>query len=186
MVKVNWNLNYDEMETAHVLDVEFNVRKRIPYEKKLEFAQEYTERVAMLGEDGSAILNPYADVTYVYLAIKYYTDIELNEGDNLGWIYDFVIAHDMMDTIADIAGEDLRNCRMFADRMADCVLLEWEQTHSLAGTLARLTSDEELKKLAHAAPLNEELIDLLHMRNDMQSGNVVAMQPLVEFAKKNK
>ena len=184
MVKVNWNLDYDETETAHVNDVEFHVKKRIPYEKKMELAELYAEAVAMIEDDGSANWNPYHEIYWVYLLIRYYTDIELTEGDNIGWIYDYAVEYDLEHAIDEVAEKDIRASRMFAHEMVEMVLTGWEQSHSLQGTLNRLTSDEEMQKLAHAAPMNQELVGLLQEKQDIQSG--VKVVPLMEFAKREK
>ena len=184
MAKIDWNLNYEEQETAHAGDVEFQVKKRIPHEKKMEFAERFASAVAFIDEDGSANWNPYERIYWIYLLIQYYTDIELHEDDNLGWIHDYAVEHDLEEAIDAVAGKDIQVTREFATRTADMIIMDWEHTHSLQGTLNRLTSDEEMEKLAHAAPLNEELINLLKMKEEMESGERVV--PLAGFAKKRK
>lgn len=184
MAKVDWNLDYNEQETVHVNDVEFHVKKRIPHEKKMEMVEEYASVVALIEEDGSANWNPYHSMYWTYLLVKYYTDIELHEDDNVGWINDFSIEYGLEDTIRSVAKKDIEATYNFAYGMVDMILTGWKQSHSLQGTLARMTSDDEMKKLSEAAPLNEELIDLLKMKQDMDTGAKIT--PLLEFAKKDK
>lgn len=184
MAKVDWNLDYNEQETAHVNDVEFHVKKRIPHEKKMELAEEYAGAVAIIDEDGTANRNPYADMYWVYLLIKYYTDIELHEDDNIGWINDYATEHGLLNIIKAVCEKDYWQTYGFAEGMADMVIEAWTQSHSLAGILSKLTSDEEMKKLSEAAPLNEELIDLLHTKQEIDQGTKIV--PLAEFAKKDK
>ena len=184
MAKVNWNLDYNEKIGCMVNGVDVNVFQHIPYEKKVEFAEEYSSLVCVLDEDGTAGINPYSEMYWAYCVLKYYTDIEINEDDNAGWIYDFVVEYDLLEKIRDIAKRDYFATYEFATNLVDFIVESWKQSHSLAGTMARLTSDEEMKKLSEAAPLNNELIDLLHMKQDMESGNKVV--PLAEFAKKDK
>ena len=184
MAKMDWNLDYNEQETVHMHDVEFHVKKRIPHEKKMEMIEEYTSVVAMIEDDGSANWNPYSEMYWLYLILKYYTDIELYDDDNIGWIHDFDVEYGLEDAIREVAKKDINATYRMANAMVDMVLMAWEQSHSLQGTLSRLTSDKELEKLAHAAPLNEELIDLLKNKQEIEAGTKVV--PLMEFAKKDK
>ena len=184
MVKVDWNVDYNEKVGCMVNGVDISVFRRIPYEKKVELAEEYSTLVCVLDEDGTAEINPYSEMYWAYCVLKYYTDIEFHEDDNVGWIFDFVAEHDLLDKIRDIAKRDYWVSQEYATNLAEFIVSTWKQSHSLAGTLSRLTSDEEMERLSQAAPLNNELIDLIHMKQDMESGNKIV--PLAEFAKKDK
>lgn len=57
----------------------------------------------------------------------------------------------------------------------------WRYQHSLATSLANMTGDKALEALARMKPMNDELMDLFHMREDAQDQNVVRLEG---FAKK--
>ena len=70
-------------------------------------------------------------------------------------------------------------------KVYDTMVGNYMTSIEMAGfSLTLLRLDDEMKKLSEAAPLNEELIDLLKMKQDMDTGAKIT--PLLEFAKKDK
>ena len=184
MAKVNWNLDYDEMEAVCVGDATFNVRKRIPYEEKVDMIGEYVNVAMITEDDGYAGENPYGFMFWFYLTLKYYTDVELSKADNIGWIYDWAIDTGAYEIIRSVCGKDLDETGTFSDNMMSALKKQWKQSHSLTASLAQMNGEKALEAIAEMRPMNEELIDLLHMREQAQeSQNMVVLS---EFAKKDK
>lgn len=183
MAKIDWNVDYNETEAVDINGVTVQVKKQIPYEKKLELIKEYAEAAVILNDDGVGLMNPYRAASMVYLILKYYTDIEFSDGDNLGWIYDYNIKYNILDKIGKVCKDDMNVSFETAEDTAKSIAKEWRMSHSIQSILAKLSSDSEIEKLAHAAPLNEELIALMQERNEApQNENVMS---LAEFAKKD-
>lgn len=182
MAKINWNLDYNETSTIEIDGVTVQVKKRIPFEEKLKFCSNYADVSAIMKDGGVAFMNPYKDLPLFQLTLKYYTDIELFEDDNVGWIYDYNIKNNLFSKVHEVAGDDLDVTLEMAEKTAEAVIDEWKQSHNIQSALSDMFSDNRLEEMAHSPELNDELIDFLHSRKQEPEEKVVQLS---EFAKKN-
>ena len=183
MAKINWNLDYNETAPIEIEGVTIQVKKRIPYEKKVEFASAYADACTIIKDNGVAFLNPFDELTLIQLTLDYYTDVELDEGDNLGSIYDFDIKTGMFDKIKDAVGEDLDRTIGMAECVSWRIIDDWKQQHSIQAAISDFLNDDKLEQIAQSPELNEEMIDFLHAQKAKEEGKIV---PMLEFAKKKK
>lgn len=182
MANINWNLDYNETASMEIDGVTVQVKKRIPFEEKLEFCSQYADVSTILKDGGVAFMNPYKDLIFLQLVLKYYTDIELHEDDNVGWIYDYNIKNGLLSKVHEVARDDLDATWEMAEQTAEVIIDEWKQSHNIQSALSDMLSDNRLEEMAHSPELNDELIDFLHSRKQEPEEKVVQLS---EFAKKN-
>lgn len=184
MVKINWNVDYNETVELTARDGEvFHVKKRIPFEQKISMADEYAVLVVSQEPDGFAFETPFGDAMMNYLILKYYTDVELHEDDNIGWIADYFIETELAAAIEEAVGDDLYAAKSMCWDAAHIAVESWRDAHSLKGVLSRYTDDETLAELAKTRELNDELIGLMETARANASANVTAF---ASFGKKQR
>lgn len=177
-------MDYSQSVAVNVNGISFNVYKAIPYEKKIEFVNEYVLSAVILEPDGFAYKNPFSDVGFNYLVLKYYTDIELNEeGDNRGWIHDFCISSGVYEAIEAICSEDLDITDKFGVNMIDMMIESWKFKHSLTSTVTNLLSEDTIKQLAKSDTIQDEVRKMAENKSEKKDGKTIS---LPDFAKKKK
>lgn len=175
---------YNEIETIMIDAISIDVRKRLTYDEKLQFAGEYA-RAAIVIDDGNEIAYQVYELNAVeyFLFLKYYTNIDTEDFEfEYGKAYEFFVRHKKV--FNDICGSDFQDTLFMGMKYLQNTISFYEKTHSLEYKvkhfLGSILNEDILKIVSESKLLNEELIDLLH--KPKRDNNVVPM--FESFAKK--
>lgn len=183
-------------ETMHVVfqGIDIEIKNKIPYEKKQEFAMELVGHTYSSDDDlGVMYVLPLYDLIRNYLFVKYYTNLDISniqEDADYKALYDFAADAGLMsEDVRKFVEEDIRRMESLEWRYADAVIARYERAHSLEHMLSKLmnadidTSNEETRELI------EKLIDmrgaLLEKENKPANGMNVG-GTVINFAKRNR
>lgn len=178
MAKVEWTVDYNEMVYDEKLGV--NIYKRIPFEKKEEFAHEFTNRSIVFDDNGFAEKSMYHTIVMQYLIMKYYTDAEIDEDTAVKDVYEWMIVNNAVGVIMDICRDDFETTKNMTDDCTEFVIDAWKRRHSLESFVSSAFDDNIVQAIADDRAVNDAMMELIH--NSEKKDNKAKM--LANFAKK--
>lgn len=179
--KVKLQAKYEpKYESVEIAGQEIKVMKRIPYEEKLNYAQEFASMVCVIDEKQGLAYEAYdTEALSLYMACKYYTNIDVEEYEfDMGALHDNLIPY--FETIKQVCLHDL----IIADAMASTYIYRTIEIYNMQNSLSQkakmsfaglLSGEDLLKTIAESRVVNEEMIDLLTKakKQDAQDQSVV-------------
>lgn len=179
--KVKLQAKYEpKYESVEIAGQEIKVMKRIPYEEKLNYAQEFASMVCVIDEKQGLAYEAYdTEALALYMACKYYTNIDVEEYEfDMGVLHDNLIPY--FETIKQVCLHDL----IIADAMASTYIYRTIEIYNMQNSLSQkakmsfaglLNGEDLLKTIAESRVVNEEMIDLLTKakKQDEQDQSVV-------------
>ena len=164
------------METKmKVLGKEVTVKDRVPYEAKLNAAEDYVAAASVFNEDtGVAYMTNMEEAVRVYNILKLYTDADLSEYEGLEGLYALMdkVDYETYDAITKYAKRDIWIFEDMVATLFDNAKTVFEKEMSLESKIKTsfgflLDGKDLTETMAHAREINEQMIDTLGaMRNN--------------------
>lgn len=141
MEKVKLNIEMPEVTWVNIDDI-CQVADRIPYEEKEKMAEEIIQRTLVIDDkNGVTYYSKDSEVQCLYLVAKYYTNIDLDECEDLEKIkklYDFMMGKDGLgEKILRVANDDLRLVKLISGRLKDAIEAVYKNSQSLTSLIKR-------------------------------------------------
>lgn len=160
-MKVNWKefkMNCEELE----LDDGIIVKSCIPYAEKEKMAVEYVEGSLGVDADLGVCYTIYsADLVWNYLFMKYYTNIEVDDAEDLTVLYDYAEEHGLMNSrVAHHVSSDVDVVIKIAENYKESVIKLYEKEHSLELQAKKFLSADVDTNIAETRELIEKLTDM--------------------------
>ena len=170
-------MKYEELE----LDDGIIVKSRIPYAEKEKMAIEYIE--GSLGVDanlGVCYTIYSADLVWNYLFIKYYTNIEVDDVEDLTALYDYAEEKGLMNPNVEYhVCLDVDIVIKIAEKYKESVIRLYEKEHSLEQQAKKLLNTDVDTNIAETRELIEKLTDMRGALMEKEERNNV-----LQFGKK--
>lgn len=159
---------------------------RIPYAKKVNYAEELAMKAGVLDEEAGVCYWSYLyDAISAFIMMKAYTDADMAEYEDVEGLYRLMdedisavekIAMDDWGVVADLAGQMFENMKRV-----------WNAEHSLGNKIMKsfafLFDGRDLTEtMAQARDVNEQMIDHLKKIGEADKAPV----DITKYAKKNK
>lgn len=124
--------DYEMAEDVTIGGEVIRVKPRIPLDQKMQLASELVQMIAAEDEEAGIVTrSSLENVCELYLIIKYYTDVDL-EDVGVEQVYDWIIGYDAYGRIKDIVMGDYWEVTYMVDQMFDGVKETYQAQHSLA------------------------------------------------------
>lgn len=143
------------------------IRNYLPYAEREEAAAEYAARALVVADEENGIVyDSYRiDIEWDYVMVKYYTNIDV-DGIPTEDMFDYAKRTGLLETIKEIAGEDVYLTLSIGDKMAYAVTTAIEKRGSLPYFIKNrmgylLDAEKTAGVLAQAEDLKEKMIDIL-------------------------
>lgn len=153
-----FKMKYEELE----LDDGIIVKSRIPYAEKEKMAIEYIE--GSLGVDanlGVCYTIYSADLVWNYLFMKYYTNVDINETEDLTVLYDYAEEHGLMSGKVEYhVSLDVDIVIKIAENYRKSVIRLYEKEHSLEQQAKKLLNTDVDTNITETRELIEKLTDM--------------------------
>ena len=154
-------------ETITVQDINGNtvtILKRIPFAEKEKFVYELGEMTLTVHEDaGICYINAMYDVVYMYLFVKYYTDIDvdgLNGADDYARLYDYCLLSGIGWDCSLANEQDNEVLQDFWRAYSQAVIRLYEKDNSLEQMAKEWLGGDPAADNAETRELVEKLIDM--------------------------
>ena len=188
MTNINFVVNYDDMIEITVNDQVFHLRKQIPFEQKVAFAEEYAQMIVIVDDNGLASKRDDGAILD-YLRMKYYSDVDMSdETITQGVVSDFFVRYDIEELIYAVDHEqggvhwrDFYATKCICYSMIGSVIEAWKAKFSLANLMNGVFSHQIEETIAKSNLVNEEMIDLLNAKTPKENASVAQFP---DFAKK--
>lgn len=160
-MKVNWKefkMNCEELE----LDDGIIVKSCISYAEKEKMAVEYVEGSLGVDADLGVCYTIYsADLVWNYLFMKYYTNIEVDDAEDLTVLYDYAEEHGLMNSrVAHHVSSDVDVVIKIVEYYKESVIKLYEKEHSLELQAKKFLSADVDTNIAETRELIEKLTDM--------------------------
>ena len=166
------------------------VKTRLPYKTKVEAAEELAAMLVVFNEEAGICYDNYLRNEYkIYIALKYYTNVDMGKYAGEDWIFDLMDDvekdKDNYNEVFDAITFDAETIFDLAWKLADNAKTVFEHQHSLSTRIMQsfsflLDGRDLTETLAQAREINEQMID--HMGEIAKAKTV----DLAQYAKKKK
>ena len=172
--------------------VKFTVQSHIPISEKIAMANEIVNACTMIDDDVYYIgKNHLWNIVIVYLAVKYYTDID-TEGEEPTAIYDWAINTGAYNQIWDVIYDDIYRVDEIADDIFTYVESKYKKEHGLDTAVMKtfgsiLSGEDIMETIDKSREVSEEMLDVVEkLGQTSQNGTVKVGGNVIQIAKKNK
>lgn len=178
----------EEVKECSIGDEIIHVRLRIPLEQKVEMATELGNMLAVPYEDiGFMSQSALYEVCLLYLIMKYYTDVDLEDVE-ARVLFDWVVSCDANAKIRSMIYNDLVYVTDMTHRMMENLKAEYEKrnglAHAIKTTFSFLFNGEDITEtLAKSQAVSDQMIEVVGKLNEANrkpdvgkvkvSGNVI-------------
>ena len=163
MEKIKVDLKDYKLE-AEELDLKNGiiVKNRIPYSDKEKMAVEYINSTTSVDENLGICYTIYSSIlVWNYLFLKYYTNIDVDDVEDLTILFDYAQSHDLMsDIVKAHVCEDVDHVYDIADIYRESVVTLYEKEHSLEQQVKTILSTDVDTNIAETRELIEKLTDM--------------------------
>ena len=163
MEKIKVDLKDYKLETEE-LDLKNGVvvKNRIPYSDKEKMAVEYINSTTSVDENLGICYTIYSSIlVWNYLFLKYYTNIDVDDVEDLTVLFDYAQAHGLMSSIVKAhVCEDIDYVYDIADVYKESVVALYEKEHSLGHQVKTILSTDVDTNIAETRELIEKLTDM--------------------------
>ena len=163
MEKIKVDLKDYKLETEE-LDLKNGiiVKNRIPYSEKEKMAVEYINSTTSVDENLGICYTIYSSIlVWNYLFLKYYTNIDVDNVEDLTVLFDYAQSHDLMSsTVRGHVCEDIGYVYDIADVYKESIVALYEKEHSLGQQVKTILSTDVDTNIAETRELIEKLTDM--------------------------
>lgn len=187
--------DYEIAEEVSVGGETLHVKHRIPLEQKMQFASELAQMITVEDEEAGILTHSsLEDVCELYLIVKYYTDVDLDDV-SVEQLYDWIIGHDAYVQIKDIVWHDLSYVQSMACTLFDNASLAYEKEHSLTHAIKTsfgfLFDGRDITEvLTESRGVGDQMLDVVERLNEAakkeESGRVKVAGNVINIGKKQK
>lgn len=163
MEKINIELSGYQIESENMeLDNGIIVKSRIPYSDKEQMAVEYVNSTTSVDEKLGICYTIYSSaLVWNYLFLKYYTNIDVSNVEDLTVLFDYAQSHSLMSlAVRGHVCEDIDYVYKIADTYKESVVTLFEKQHSLGYQVQTLLSEDVDTNIAETRELIEKLTDM--------------------------
>lgn len=176
--RVNTNATLDD-------GMQVKIRDFLPFAEREEAAAEYAARALVVSDEENGITyESYRwDVEWMYLKVKYYTNIDV-EGIPAEDVFDYAERSGLGEKINHIAAEDCYRFYYTGEKMMKAASTQIRERGSLSYFIRNrfdylLDPDKTAEMFARAAGLNEQMIDIMNAAKERDTMKGVQKKPTV-------
>ena len=172
--------------------VKITLRDHIPLAQKVEMANEIVNAATMIDDETFNICkNHLWDIMKIYLAVKYYTDVD-TEGTAPTAVCDWAFNTGAWDKVWGFAYDDVLAVEDIADRVYGYVESSYKKEHGLDTAVLKtfgsiLSGEDILDTIDKSREVSEEMLDVAEqLGKASQTGTVKIGGNVIQIGKKNK
>lgn len=161
------------------------IRDFLPFAEREEAAAEYAARALVVSDEENGITyESYRwDVEWMYLKVKYYTNIDV-EGIPAEDVFDYAERSGLGEKINNIAAEDCHRFYYTGEKMMKAASTQIRERGSLSYFIRNrfdylLDPDKTAEMFARATGLNEQMIDIMNAARERDTMKGAQKKPTV-------